>query len=117
MAKKSLKDVKVNNTAQVLECIIKNDQVSRIEISEKTKLSPSTVSQAVALLIEKGIAEEVCSGESTGGRKPILLRLNPGYGFIVTLEIKRSGVDVQIFNLSGALLGDPDFGKTQVVWK
>ena len=68
MAKKSLKDVKVNNTAQVLECIIKNDQVSRIEISEKTKLSPSTVSQAVALLIEKGIAEEICSGESTGGR-------------------------------------------------
>ncbi len=106
MAKKSLKDVKVNNTAQVLECIIKNDQVSRIEISEKTKLSPSTVSQAVALLIEKGIAEEVCSGESTGGRKPILLRLNPGYGFFVTLEIKRSGVDAQIFNLRGALLGD-----------
>ena len=40
MAKKSLKDVKVNNTAQVLECLIKNDQVSRIEISEKTKLFP-----------------------------------------------------------------------------
>ena len=104
MAKKSLKDVKVNNTAQVLEYIMKNEQISRIEIAEKTNLSPSTVSQAVSLLVESGVVEELCAGESTGGRKPILLRVKPDYGCMITVEVKRNGVEANIFDLAGKQL-------------
>lgn len=104
MAKKSLKDVKVNNTAQVLEYIMKNEQISRIEIAERTNLSPSTVSQAVSLLVEEGVVEELCAGESTGGRKPILLRVKPGYGCMITVEVKRNGVEAHMFDLAGNLL-------------
>ncbi len=104
MAKKSLKDVRTDNTAQVLECILKQGQSSRIEIAEKTMLSPSTVGQAVALLMEKGLVEELKAGESTGGRRPILLRVNPGFGCIATVEIKRSGIAAQVFDMAGQLL-------------
>lgn len=104
MAKKSLKDVRTDNTAQVLECILKQGQSSRIEIAEKTMLSPSTVGQAVALLMEKGLVEELRAGESTGGRRPILLRVTPGFGCIATVEIKRSSIAAQVFDMAGQLL-------------
>lgn len=114
MAKKSLKDVKVNNTAQVLEYIMKNEQISRIEIAEKSGLSPSTVSQAVSLLVEQGLVEEMCAGESTGGRKPILLRIRPDFGCIITAEIKRSGVEARIFDMTGKLVSVHTLAKRQL---
>ncbi len=104
MAKKFLKDVKTNNTAQVLECIFKGEQISRIEIAEKTGLSPSTVSQAVASLLEDGLVEEIRRGESTGGRKPVLLQIRSSFGCVVTVDIRRSGVEAQVFDLRGQLL-------------
>ncbi|PNV59988.1 hypothetical protein C0033_21220 [Clostridium sp. chh4-2] len=114
MTKKSLKDVKVNNTAQVLEYIMKNEQISRIEIAEKSGLSPSTVSQAVSLLVEQGLVEELCAGESTGGRKPILLRVRPDFGCIVTVEIRRNGVEAQIFDMTGNLLSVHELSKRKL---
>ena len=78
MDKKSLKDVKRNNTAKVLEYILKQGPVSRIEIAEQSRFSPSTVSMAVSLLLKDGIVEEVREGVSTGGRKPILLQMKIG---------------------------------------
>ena len=104
MNKKSLKDVKVNNTVQVLEYILKEGQISRIEIAEKSGLSPSTVSQAVSLLLKDEIVEAVREGESTGGRKPILLQMKANYGCVITVEIRRDGVKARIFDLGGNLL-------------
>ena len=104
MSKKSLKDVKVNNTVQVLEYILKQEPVSRIEIAERSGLSPSTVSQVVSLLLGEGIVEEVREGESTGGRKPILLQLRADYGCVITAEIRRDGVKAVIFDLRGGRL-------------
>ena len=104
-AKRTLKDVKTNNTAQVLECILTHESVSRIEISELCGLSPSTVSQAVSLLLEERMVREVCAGESTGGRRPIMLQMNPEYGCVITVEVKRSGVDAQVFDMCSELIG------------
>ena len=113
-AKRTLKDVKTNNTAQVLECILNHDNMSRIEIAEKCGLSPSTVTQAVTLLLEEKLVREVCAGESTGGRRPILLQMNPDYGCVITFEIKRSGVDAQIFDLCSGLLGTETIASKQL---
>ena len=54
--------------------------------------------------MEKGLVEELRAGESTGGRRPILLRVNPGFGCIATVEIKRSGIAAQVFDMAGQLL-------------
>ena len=104
MAKKSLKDVKLNNVAQVMGCVMDWEPVSRIEISERSGLAPSTVSQAISLLMKKGVVEETKEGESTGGRKPILLRIKPDYGCVVTLAVKRDGVIASVYDLCGQLL-------------
>ena len=106
MNKKSLKDVKVNNTTQVLEYILRQEPVSRIEIAERSGLSPSTVSQAVFFLLGEGVVEEVREGESTGGRKPILLQMKADYGCVITVEIRRDGVKAVIFDLGGNRLAE-----------
>jgi len=114
MSKKPLKDLRRNNTAQVLEIILREEQISRIEIAEKSSLSPSTVTQAVSLLIENGLVEEVRTGESTGGRRPILLQINPLFGCIMTVEIKRNGVNAQVFDMTGVLLSKHTLSKRQL---
>ena len=114
MAKKSLKDVRTDNTAQVLECILKQGQSSRMEIAEKTMLSPSTVGQAVALLMEKGLVEEAGRLELPG--RPISYRTTPvflrcfGLGSLedlpdVTGEEEPQGEEDDQLTLPGAGLG------------
>ena len=106
MDKKSLKDVKRNNTAKVLEYILKQGPVSRIEIAEQSRFSPSTVSMAVSLLLKDGIVEEVREGVSTGGRKPILLQMKEDYGCIITVSVLRNGVNAEVFDLSGKRIAE-----------
>lgn len=105
MNKKSLKDLKEKNTNKVLEKILKEKQISRIEIAEKTDLSPSTVSMAVAALLEMGIVEEFSSGESTGGRKPILLCMNAGFGCVITIEVRWDKIAAHVYDMQSRLLG------------
>jgi DNA-binding transcriptional ArsR family regulator len=104
--KNSLKDIKENNTAQILQCILKNGSISRIELAEVLDLSPSTVSQAVASLLEEGVIEEFREGESTGGRKPVIIRISPQYGCVITTEITRTGVTAKVYDLQNQLLAD-----------
>ena len=96
----------MKNTIQVLSCILQHESISRIEISEMSNLSPSTVSQAVSALLECGIIRESSIGESTGGRKPIMLEAVPYFGCVITFEIKRSGVDARLFNVCSQLIGN-----------
>lgn len=101
---KMLKDVKIRNTEKVLATILEHRGVSRVEIAELCALAPSTVGQAVASLIEMGLVEEYQSGASTGGRKPILLRVNPQYGVTIQFEVKRSGLSVKTLDLNYNIL-------------
>ncbi|NIR70499.1 ROK family protein [candidate division KSB1 bacterium] len=50
--------------------------MSRIHLSKLSKLNKSTVSSIVSDLLEEKLISETMIGQSTGGRKPILLSLN-----------------------------------------
>lgn len=60
---------------------------SRTDIAERTGLSPPTVSGITAQLLNLGLIEERETGESTGGRRPVLLALRPGAGFAVGIKL------------------------------
>jgi len=96
--KKIFKDMKNNNIAIIIKTLLKNGSMSRIEISECCGLSPSTVGSGVGLLLEQNIVEEYCAGVSTGGRPPIVIRLNPNCCSTVAFEITRNGVMAKVFN-------------------
>lgn len=98
MKKASLKDLKKQNKALLLQLLAGNPGISRIGLAEKSSLSPATVSSLVAEMLESGLLTESGEEESTGGRKRVCLALNPGYAAIPVFEITRSGVWISVYD-------------------
>ena len=81
----------------ILEVIRKSGPISRTDISKITELNIVTVSNYVNHYIKKGLVVEGELDESTGGRKPILVELNPKAGYIV-------GVGLNMLSTVGVLV-------------
>jgi len=79
---RTLTDKERKNLA-ILEVVRKNGPISRTDISKLTELNIVTVSNYVSHYIKKGLMIEGELDESTGGRKPVLVELNPKAGYIV----------------------------------
>lgn len=71
----------------ILEVIRKNGPISRTDISKITELNIVTVSNYVGHYIKEGLVVEGELDESTGGRKPVLVELNPKAGYIVGMGL------------------------------
>jgi glucokinase-like ROK family protein len=75
------------NKSTILNTIRLYSPISRAEIAKKTKLTPPTVTNIVAELIEANIVRESEVGTSKGGRKPILLTINDRDFFIIGIDV------------------------------
>lgn len=80
------------------------DGVSRVEIAQALGVSRATVSTIVDALIASGLVVEQGSGISRGGRRPIVLRINPDAGRVVGIDIGASHVLVVLADLCGKIL-------------
>src|SRR5438445_965353 len=63
------------NRQIVLNYVREREPISRAEIARETALQRSTISTIVDSLQREGLVEEIGEGESTGGRRPTMLRL------------------------------------------
>jgi glucokinase-like ROK family protein len=88
--------VKKINTSIVLEVIHRQYPVSRARISELTGLTKATVSSLVNDLIHSHMVSESGMGESSGGRKPVMLLFNKSAGYAI-------GIDLDIHTITGIL--------------
>jgi predicted NBD/HSP70 family sugar kinase/biotin operon repressor len=90
----SLKSMKKSNTELILSIILKNQPISRANISKMTKLSRAAVSSIVQNLLKEGFISEIgVDREQTGtGRKGILLEGNHNFvtvGFDINSNLDR----------------------------
>lgn len=72
------------NRQIILNFIRKYREISRIDLAQYTRLSPTTVSAIAAELIEKKLITEMRIGDSSGGRRPLMMGINPGAGYVIT---------------------------------
>lgn len=93
---RTLTDKERKNLA-ILEVIRKNGPISRTDISKITEFNIVTVSNYVNHYIKKGLVVEGELDESTGGRKPILVELNPKSAYIV-------GIGLNMLSMVGVLV-------------
>src|SRR5256885_423945 len=72
----------------VLDLIRAAGTISRVELADRSGFTAPTITQVTRELMADGLVLEVGRGESTGGKPPTLLQLNPGarYGVGVLLE-------------------------------
>lgn len=87
------------NIVEILNLLFKKPNISRIDISKLINLNKASVSEIVALLVEKNLVSEIGTGSSSssGGRKPILLKINEKAGCSLGIDL---GIDYVSFLLT-----------------
>lgn len=102
--KGSFKLMKQLNISMVLELIRTRGPISRSEIAEIAKLTPATISNISKELINIDFIKETSLGESTGGRPPVMLELNPDAAFIIGINLGAGNIEGVLTNIEGKIL-------------
>ncbi|MBL4951618.1 ROK family transcriptional regulator [Neobacillus sp. YIM B02564] len=103
----SFEKMKSLNQSTVLNMIRLREPISRAEIAKLTKLTPPTVSSLVNELIDKNlITEEKAESTNTGGRKPIMLRINYSAYYIIGVYAAAEVIRVILTTMDGKILSD-----------
>ena len=96
------------NRQIVLNYVRERGPISRAEIAQETALQRSTVSLIVEELRVDRLIEEV-SGESTGGRPPILLSLRTADAVAIGVDLGTTRTIVATSDLAGRVLDQEQF--------
>lgn len=99
--KELIRDINRNS---ILNLIKTRGPISRARVAELVGLVPATVSAITRELLESGLVREVGAGDSRGGRKPILLQLNPQGGYTVGVKLTETEVIAALTDLDANLL-------------
>ncbi len=91
------------NEKAVLREIFNGEPISRIQISRNLNLNKSTVSAIFNELQEKQLVTEIGQGHSTqvGGRKPVMIKINASYGYVMGFDIGFKHLDVMATYIDG----------------
>jgi predicted NBD/HSP70 family sugar kinase len=92
---------RAHNSSLVLRALYDGGPVSRADVSRRTGLTRTTVSDLVGDLVADGLVSEVGRGPSTGGKSPILLRLDADARLVIALDLGERVFTGAVVNLRG----------------
>ncbi len=100
-----------DNEKRVLREIYNHHNISRTQISKNLEINKATISSILNKLKYKALVHEVGEGDSTksGGRKPILLKVNHLYGYFISLDLTYSSVEVMYNYFDGNIIKHQSF--------
>ncbi|MEU7717100.1 ROK family transcriptional regulator [Streptomyces tibetensis] len=103
----NLLSLRSHNAALLLDLLrtAGGEGISRLELAERTGLTPQAVSKITARLREDGLAAEAGRRASTGGKPRTVLRLVPEAGHAVGVHLDRDEVRVVRVDLRGTVVG------------
>ncbi|MGW0734113.1 ROK family transcriptional regulator [Streptomyces sp. NPDC002851] len=104
----NLPALRSHNAALVLDLLrtAGADGISRLELAERTGLTPQAVSKITARLRADGLAAEAGRRASTGGKPRTVLRLVPGAAHAVGLHLDRDALTAVLVDLSGTVVAE-----------
>lgn len=89
------------NRFHVMDAIRRFGPISRVEIADRTDLSPTTVSAITALLLDDGLIIPRAIGavrDSARGRPRVMLELNPGMAFVAGVKLAPDQITIATTN-------------------
>ena len=104
----TVRDLRRRNRSTLLSTLFFEGPLSRYELGQRTGLSAATVSNVVGEMIDDGLVVEAGLVESDGGRPRVLLRVSPGYGSVIGVDVGETGVKMELFDLSMTRLAAVD---------
>ena len=99
----------------ILEAIRRQKETTKTEISKLTQLNIVTISNYVNHYIEEGLVVEKGFDISGGGRRPLLLELNPKVGYVIGLGLSMTNMVGTLTDLAGNVIADIKREKPPVV--
>ncbi len=75
--------------------------LSQNKLAELTGFHLPTVTALIAELVEEGLALQTGYGESTGGRKPLLFKINPQSKLVIGVNVEGNSVTSVLLDLEG----------------
>jgi glucokinase-like ROK family protein len=107
--------IRAINRSHILNAIKTHGPIGRADIARRTGLSPATVTAIAAKLISQQLVLEKSAGDSSGGRPPILLVINPKGGYVVGIKLTEThaicaltDLEAQIIAKSSTMLSGHD---------
>jgi predicted NBD/HSP70 family sugar kinase len=104
----TVRDLRRTNRSAVLSKLYLDGPLSRQAVSQDTGLSPGTVSNVTAELLDEGLVVEAGLVDSDGGRPRALLRVDPDFGYVIGVDVGETRVKVELFDLSMRLRATVD---------
>jgi len=93
------------NRGRVLRAIEKNGSISRADICKLIGLTPPAISDIVRDLIDRSIVNEIGKGDSSGGKRPILLKLNSRAAYMLAVDLGgEDGIRAALMDLSNNIV-------------
>lgn len=96
--------IRAINRSHVLNAIKTNSPIGRADIARRTGLSPATVTSISAKLISQNLVLEKSTGDSNGGRPPILLIINPKGGYVVGIKLTENNAVCALTDLEASVI-------------
>lgn len=92
--------IKEINRVNVINIIKKNREITKHEVAKKLGLSIPTVTTNINTLLDEGFVVEAGVAESTGGRKPVILKFNENARFSFGINISPDRISIILINLN-----------------
>ncbi|MFC3038690.1 ROK family protein [Virgibacillus xinjiangensis] len=96
--------VKQMNKSIVFNSIKNKGPMSRTQISKNTGLNKATVSTMASELIDESFVNEMESGQSSGGRKPVMLYFNNHAGYSIGIDLGVNYILGVLTDLNGTIM-------------
>ncbi|WP_211269501.1 ROK family protein [Paenibacillus glacialis] len=98
-----------------LYTLIRNYGPVKVEtLIEKTHMKPATCARMLDQLIKGKLISGSEFGESTGGRKPILYRINPNEAYVIGIEVTNLYSTILVLNLNLDIRGQIKMKTTNI---
>jgi N-acetylglucosamine repressor len=98
----SQKLIKEINQVLLFNTIRERGPISRAQLAKELSLSPTTVTVIVDYFMANGFLIETGKGDSSGGRKPVLVKLTPNAGHVIAVDLEQ--YRAAILNLEAEIL-------------
>ncbi|HEY8285495.1 MAG TPA: ROK family transcriptional regulator [Chloroflexota bacterium] len=96
-SKRLLRDL---NRSIVLNLIAAHGPISRTDVAREGGLPAATVTHIVGDFVRAGLVTETQSEESSGGRRPVHLTINPAAGHVAGVKLREDGMTVVLCDLA-----------------
>ncbi|MET7641342.1 ROK family transcriptional regulator [Streptomyces sp. NPDC005438] len=97
---RTVRDLRRVNRSSVLRRLYFDGPLSRLELGPATGLSSASISNVTGQLLTEGLLEEAGLVGSDGGRPRTLLRVAPGAGSLIGVDVGETRVRVELFDIA-----------------